>query len=92
MTNMIERSKKKLIRNVSRGILVATVRNTEPKGRRPQCYTGKRSKEKEETHKLEVWRESNRKFCQDVIKRRNGYTPLTSFCNDKSGKLITENR
>ena len=37
-------------------------------------------------------RESNqtRKFYQGVTKRRSGYTPSTAFCNDKSGKLITE--
>ncbi len=52
----------------------------------------KRRYEKEEIQKLEVLRESNqtRKFYQGVTKRRSGYTPSTAFCNDKSGKLITE--
>ena len=52
----------------------------------------KRRYEKEEIQKLEVSRESNqtRKFYQGVTKRRSGYTPSTAFCNDKSGKLITE--
>lgn len=52
----------------------------------------KRRFDKEEVQNLEILRDKNqaRKFYQSVSKQKKGFSPTTSFCNDKDGNLITD--